>query len=189
MSNQAFDFHLLFAEYGKEVYRFIYHLVQDPAEAEDLSQEAFIKIYLCASVRKYWNNKGKIMSCKYKMLSCLFLYSLSLLSFSVFWGCSPITFDAKKVFENRWEKKVADSVIKIRRFKEVFTQYDNIFSEKVYIVGYEAEIEYLEDVNIDHEGERLKTYKKGEVVKEEGVIMFRKTDKGWIHYGTKIINF
>lgn len=46
MFNPAIDdFPRLFTEYRPKIYRFIYAMVQDRAEAEDLTQETLIKIY------------------------------------------------------------------------------------------------------------------------------------------------
>lgn len=45
MAGQVLDSKGLFTEYRKKIYNFIYHLVQDRAEAEDLTQETFIKVH------------------------------------------------------------------------------------------------------------------------------------------------
>ena len=127
-----------------------------------------------------------------KKHSCrILLYGSFLLPLLLFSGCSPALWDAEKVLENKWKKEVSDGVIKIRSFKETSTQYDDKFSEKLFVVGYEAEIEYLKDVDISPKGNELwrKNRKKGEIVKEEGVMFFRKTDKGWVYHGTKVFRF
>src|SRR5262245_39085475 len=43
--SRSFDFERLFLEHWASGYRVLHHLVGDPAEAEDLALEAFLRLY------------------------------------------------------------------------------------------------------------------------------------------------
>src|SRR5689334_10027618 len=43
--SHSFEFERLFLEHWGSVYRVLHHLVGDPAEAEDLALEAFLRLY------------------------------------------------------------------------------------------------------------------------------------------------
>ena len=114
------------------------------------------------------------------------VFAIFLLGISALYGCSSKPSEKAVVsnIENKYQ-----NLVKVVNFKETNAQEGEFMGIKFYLMAYEAEIEYVEDVVLykfgavelmERKGKKMgREIKKGTRKKISGTLDFEKTKKGW----------
>ena len=130
-----------------------------------------------------------------KRLAYIFSLFGMLATVAVFMGCGkvsgePSEANCRTVIENRISKGNLAQIVEIVSFKKTDSYTTDIMGTKVYVVSFELEVRYLNEVNRKVSLEGISSMvvsnylafpsgNKGVLQKISGKMEFLKTDKGW----------